>query len=163
ALAARLDVRFVSDRVDVAALARAGRRSIEDAARTARYAFFERAAVACGADVIAVGHTKDDQAETFLLRLLRGARPRGPGRIRPRAGRVIRRLLDIERGTLRDYLSACGQPFREDASNADVAIPRNRVRHEILPLLGSRFSPAITDVLAREAALARQDEEFLQG
>ena len=162
ALCQRLRVPFIADRVDVAALAKRESRSIEDAARRARYAFFERAADACRAELIAVGHTKDDQAETFLLRLVRGAGARGLAAIHPRAGRVIRPLLDIERATLREYLAACGQPFREDASNADTAIPRNRVRHEVLPLLGSRFSPAITDVLAREARLARQDEEFLQ-
>jgi len=162
ALAARLGVRFISERVDVAALAKAERRSVEDAARQARYAFFERAAAECTADVIAVGHTKDDQAETFLLRLLRGAGARGLAGIHPRVGRVIRPLLEIERRLLRDYLAVCGQPFREDASNSDVGIPRNRVRHELLPVLRSRFSPAIVDVLAREAVLARQDEEFLQ-
>ncbi len=161
ALAARAGVPFVADRADVAALARAGRRSIEDAARAARYAFFARAADACGADLVATAHTKDDQAETFLLRLLRGAGTRGLASIRPRAGRVIRPLLDVERAALRAYLASAGQPFREDVSNADVSIPRNRVRHELLPQLRSRFSPAVTDVLAREAALARQDEEFL--
>jgi tRNA(Ile)-lysidine synthase len=162
ALAARAGVPFVAERVDVAALAKAGRRSIEDAARTARYAFFARAADGCGADLVATAHTKDDQAETFLLRLLRGAGSRGLASIRPRTGRVIRPLLDVDRAALRVYLSAEGQPFREDASNADVSIPRNRVRHELLPLLRLRFSPAVTDVLARGAALARQDEEFLQ-
>src|SRR5262249_5158512 len=69
---------------------------------------------------------------------------------------------DIDRAALRDYLASSGQAFREDASNADVSIPRNRVRHELLPLLRSRFSPAISDVLARDAALAGQDEEFLR-
>ena len=171
ALAARLGVPFVAERADVTALARAQKRSIEDAARVARYAFFTRAADALGADTIAVAHTRDDQAETFLLRLLRGAGTRGLAAIHPRvrlpagapAARrwVIRPLLDVERGALRDYLAARGETFREDASNADVAIPRNRVRHEVIPYFRSHFSPAVTDVLAREAALARQDEEFL--
>jgi len=173
ALAARFDVPFLAGRVDVAALARAGKRSLEDAARTARYAFLERAADTLGADAIAVAHTKDDQAETFLLRLLRGAGARGLAAIRPRvrlpAGTpearrwVIRPLIDLERAALREYLAAGGQAFREDATNADVSIPRNRVRHELIPLLESRFSPAVVDVLAREAALARDDEDFLQG
>src|ERR1051326_2856641 len=160
-LAERLGVRFISKRIDVAALAKAERRSIEDAARRARYAFLDEAADACAADAIAVGHTKDDQAETFLLRLVRGAGARGLAAIHPRAGRVIRPLIDVDRSALREFLAGLGQRFREDASNADVGIPRNRVRHELLPLLQSRFSPAITDVLAREAALARHDEEFL--
>jgi tRNA(Ile)-lysidine synthase len=79
----------------------------------------------------------------------------------PRAGRVIRPLLEIERDALRAYLAAQGETFREDATNADVVIARNRIRHEVIPYLRSHFSPAITDVLAREAALARRDEEFL--
>ena len=161
ALAARLDVPFVSERMDVRRLAREQKRSLEDAARRARYAFLERAADRLEADRIAVAHTRDDQAETFLIRLIRGAGTRGLGAIRPRAGRVVRPLLDIDRAELEAYLRQREQPHREDASNADVSIPRNRIRHELLPLLQSRFSPAITDVLAREAALARQDEDFL--
>jgi tRNA(Ile)-lysidine synthase len=162
ALAAELRVPFRAERRDIAALARAQKRSIEDAARSARYAFLEAAAAALGADLVAVAHTRDDQAETFLLRLLRGAGTRGLAAIHPRAGRVIRPLLDVARADLRDYLAASRQSFREDASNADVTIPRNRVRHELLPYLESQFSPAITDVLSREATLARQDEEFLR-
>ena len=161
ALAARIGVPFVAERIDVTALARAQKRSIEDAARTARHAFFARAAAALGADAIAVAHTRDDQAETFLLRLIRGAGTRGLAAIQPRAGRVIRPLLDIERDALRAYRAAHGETFREDSTNADVAIARNRIRHEVIPFLRSHFSPGITDVLAREAALARQDEEFL--
>lgn len=162
ALAERMSVPFVNDSVDVAALARRDSRSIEDAARRARYAFLERAADALGADVVATGHTRDDQAETFLLRMLRGAGTRGLGGIRPRTGRIVRPLLDVSREQLRAYLAAEGQTFREDASNADVRIARNRVRHELLPLLERRFSGAIVKVLAREAALAGRDEDFLQ-
>ena len=162
ALAARLNLPFVSERIDVGELARRQKRSVEDAARIARYAFLERAAERLGADVIAVAQTRDDQAETFLLRLLRGSGTRGLGGIRPRAGRVIRPLLDTSRSELRQYLAERADSFREDASNSDVAILRNRVRHEVIPLLQSRFSPAITDVLARDAALAQQDEDFLR-
>jgi tRNA(Ile)-lysidine synthase len=171
ALAARLHLPFVAERIDVAARAREQKRSLEDAARTARYGFLERAADALGADAIAVAHTMDDQAETFLLRLLRGAGTRGLAAIHPRMRLptvapevrrwVIRPLIDVERSALRDWLEARRETFREDASNADVTFTRNRVRHELIPLLQSRFSPQTTTVLAREAALARQDEEFL--
>src|SRR5258708_848967 len=161
ALAARLEVPFRAERTDVAALARAQKRSIEDAARSARHEFFARAAGDLDAGVIAVAHTKEDQAETFLLRLLRGSGTRGLAAIQPRAGRVVRPLLEIAREELRAYLRSRGQAFREDSSNANVTIPRNRIRHELIPYLESHFSPGITDVLAREAALARQDEEFL--
>ena len=163
ALAAELGVPFQAARADVAALARAQKRSVEDAARRARHEFFERAAGELSADVIAVAHTTEDQAETFLLRLLRGSGTRGLAAIQPRAGRVVRPLLEVARQDLRAFLASRGQAFRQDSSNADVRIPRNRIRHEVIPYLQSHFSPAITDVLAREAALARQDEDFLRG
>jgi tRNA(Ile)-lysidine synthase len=160
-IAARLGIPIVTEAVDVAAVARASKRSLEDAARTVRYAFLERAADSLQADVIAVAHTREDQAETFLLRLLRGAGTRGLAAIQPRLGRVIRPLLEVSRAELREYLAGLGELFREDASNADVRIPRNRVRHELIPYLETHFSGGLTDVLSREAELARVDEAFL--
>ena len=160
-LAADLGLPFEAGRADVAGLARAAGRSIEDAARTARYAFLQEAADRTDAAAIAVGHTQDDQAETFLLRLIRGAGPAGLAGIRPRSGRVIRPLLDISRSDLRDYAAAHGLRCREDSSNADPHIPRNRIRLELLPFLRA-YSPAISETLAREAAVARMDEEFLE-
>jgi tRNA(Ile)-lysidine synthase len=159
-VAAAEGVPFLAGRADVAALARESGRSLEDAARQARYAWLEAAAGEAGADAIAVGHSQDDQAETFLLRLIRGAGPAGLAGIRPRSGLVIRPLLDIPRAELRAYAAGHALPFREDSSNADVRIPRNRIRLELLPQL-SLFSPAIAATLAREAALAREDDEFL--
>ncbi|MGH9310925.1 MAG: tRNA lysidine(34) synthetase TilS, partial [Vicinamibacterales bacterium] len=86
---------------DVANRARAARRSIEDMARSLRYGFLEEAAASAGAEAIAVGHTLDDQAETFLLRLIRGAGARGLAGIRPRAGRIVRPLIEISRADVR--------------------------------------------------------------
>ena len=159
-LAAGLGIPIEVASADVRAIARTARRSIEDAARTARYAFFEAAADRLAADAIAVGHSLDDQAETFLLRLIRGAGARGLGGIRPRVGRVIRPLLEISRDDLRAYAAERRLAFREDASNEDVSIPRNRVRHRLMPLL-RECSPGVADALAREAELARTDEDFL--
>jgi tRNA(Ile)-lysidine synthase len=161
-LAAEVGLPFRSDLIDVRARATRLRVSLEDAGRQARYELFERVAAEMDAQVIATGHTRDDQAETFLLRLIRGAGPRGLAGIHPRAGQVVRPLLDLRRDELREYLASVGQPFRDDESNRDLSIPRNRVRHELLPLLARDFSPAVTDVLAREAAIARQDEDRLQ-
>jgi len=155
-LAESLCVPLFANRGDVAALAQRERRSLEDAARTARYAWFDQARAKSGAAVIALGHTRDDQAETFLLRLLRGAGPRGLGGMHPKNGAVVRPLLECRREELREWLRARELPFVEDESNADVSIPRNRVRAELVPLLEQRFNPAIVDVLADEAALSRE-------
>jgi tRNA(Ile)-lysidine synthase len=162
ALAASLGRAFIADRGDVAGLARRERRSIEDAARDARYEFLERARVQANADVVALGHTRDDQAETFLLRLLRGAGSRGLAAMHPRRGMIIRPLIDCRRSELRDYLAEQGMAFVEDVSNDDVSIPRNRVRAELLPLLIGRFNPSIVDVLADEADLAREEWRWME-
>ena len=115
--------------------ARRERRSVEDAAHELRYEFLSRARVHFRADCVALGHTRDDQAETFLLRLVRGAGARGLAGMHPRRDRFIRPLLECRRADLRSYLEARGIRFVYDASNDDVAIPRNRVRAELLPLL----------------------------
>jgi tRNA(Ile)-lysidine synthase len=161
-MAARLGLKIEIGRADVRALAQAERRSTEDAARTLRYAFLEEAADALTADVIAVGHTIDDQAETFLLRLIRGAGPRGLAGIFPRSGRVVRPLIEVHRARLREYAASLNLAFCDDATNADVSIPRNRVRHELIPYLEREFSPGVVNVLAREAAVARDDEAHLE-
>jgi tRNA(Ile)-lysidine synthase len=154
-------VPIVVGRADVADLATRSGRSIEDMARSARYQFLADASEQLRADAIAVGHSLDDQAETFLLRLIRGAGARGLAGIRPRADKVVRPLLEISRADLRTYAAQHRLAFREDATNADVGIPRNRVRLELIPALQG-YSPAIVTILAREAALAREDEEYLQ-
>jgi tRNA(Ile)-lysidine synthase len=105
--------------------------------------------------VVALGHTRDDQAETFLLRLLRGAGSRGLAGMHPRHGAVIRPVLECRRHELRAYLESRQIPFVTDESNADVSIPRNRVRVELLPLLEARFNPAVVDALADAAEVAR--------
>ena len=159
--AGALGVRCVTDREDVAARAKRSGQSIEDAARTARHEFLERARVALDADVVAVGHTLDDQAETLLLRMLRGAGPRGLSGMHPRSGSVVRPLLACRRDDLKSWLAdrrARGMPacdYVTDETNADVTIPRNRVRLELIPFLQARFNPSIVETLANEAALFR--------
>jgi len=161
AAADAIGVPLFVEREDVAARARRERRSIEDAARTARHAFFERARSQFGADAIALGHTRDDQAETFLLRLIRGAGPRGLAAMYPRKDHVIRPFLGIRRDDLRAWLDERHLRFVEDETNADVSIPRNRVRAELLPFLVERFNPSIVDALADEADIARETWEWM--
>jgi tRNA(Ile)-lysidine synthase len=161
-VAERLELPMYVERVDVPALAVQERRSIEDAAHAARYEFFERARRDAGADLVALGHTRDDQAETFLLRLLRGAGMSGLSAMRPRHGAIVRPLLDCRRAALRQFLRDRSETFIEDASNQDVAVPRNRVRAELMPLLEARFNAGVVDVLADEAALVREAWQWME-
>ena len=161
--ASKLDLPIDVERIDVAALAPTLQASIEHAAHVARYEFYERAATRLNATHVAVAHTKDDQAETFLLRLLRGAGPRGLGGMHPRAGVVVRPLIETSRAAVRAFVAEGRLEFREDASNHDLTIPRNRIRHELLPLVERSYAPGIVDALDRAAAIAREDAEYLDG
>jgi tRNA(Ile)-lysidine synthase len=161
ALCDRLSVDFVAERVDVPAAAARDRVSLEVAARRARHRFFEDVLRARIANVVATAHTEDDQAETVLLRIVRGAGPRGLAGMRPRRDHLVRPLLVVTRQELREALAARGQEWREDATNADLANPRNRVRRELLPYLAEHFNPSVTRALARLADVARGEEAWL--
>jgi len=156
-IAEKLDRPFVSESGDVTTRARNEKRSVEDAARRARHEFLERARQQIGADVIALGHTRDDQAETYLLRMLRGAGQRGLASMHPKNGRLVRPLIECRRAELRDYLDAKPLAYVHDESNDDVSIPRNRVRAELLPFLEQRFNPGIVEALADQADIAREE------
>jgi tRNA(Ile)-lysidine synthase len=160
-LARDLGLPLALEQADVAGYAHRERRSIEDAAHQLRHEFLSRALAHFRADCVALGHTRDDQAETFLLRLTRGAGARGLAGMHPRRDRFIRPLLECRRADLRAYLAVRGSRFVHDASNQDVAVPRNRVRAELLPLLATRFNSRIVDVLADEAEIAREEWHWL--
>ena len=161
ALGERLNVSMVVGDVNVAEYAASERLSIEEAARRARYAFLHRCAADLGADRIASGHTRDDQAETFLLKLIRGAGLSGLGGIYPRRGILVRPLLDASRNDLRDYLRTRGESWVEDETNADVTNPRNRIRHRVIPELDAAYGGPTTMSIARAAGLAREDGAWL--
>ena len=160
-LADRLALRIHVQRSDVKGYAHAQNLSVEDAARRIRYDFMEQAAVLAGADRIAVGHTQDDQAETFLLKLMRGAGLTGLAGIHPKRGRVIRPLLDVSRSDLRAYLASRGETWIEDESNADLDNPRNRIRHVVLPELDGAAAGPTRPSIARAAGLIREDGQWL--
>jgi tRNA(Ile)-lysidine synthase len=160
ALAEGLGVPCVVRRIDVPTLMKTTGRSMEASAREARYAAYEDGARRLEASHVATGHTADDQAETVMLRLLRGSGLRGVSAVRPRRGRYVRPLIDCRRDALRRYLADRGQDFREDSSNRDLAIPRNQLRHSLMPLI-DRLWPGGSMALARFAELAAADELFL--
>ncbi len=162
AVAARYGIPFFGRSADVAALTRAWGASPEEGARRARYEALEEAAAEWGADLAALGHTADDRVETFLLRLLAGAGTRGLGSIQPRRGMYIRPLIDTWRRELEEHW-APGLPFppRLDPTNRDENIPRNRVRHRLLPLLEREYNPSVREVLLREAEILSEDGQLL--
>jgi tRNA(Ile)-lysidine synthase len=134
-VAAKYGAQVVFGTGDVAAHARASRQSIEAAARDLRYAFLERTADETGANVIATAHTRDDQIETVLMRIIRGAGSRGLRGIPGRRGRIVRPLLGVKRVETVGYCQTHGVPHVIDISNADRRFFRNRVRHDVLPSL----------------------------
>jgi tRNA(Ile)-lysidine synthase len=160
-LAARAGLRIVVQSEDVKGYARRRNLSVEDAARRIRYDFMEQTADALPADRIAVGHTQDDQAETFLLKLIRGAGLTGLAGIHPRRGRIVRPLLDVSRADLRGYLAGRRQRWIDDETNDDLENPRNRIRHVVLPELDCAAKSATRPAIARAAGLARDDAEWL--
>jgi tRNA(Ile)-lysidine synthase len=160
-LAGRLGLPIEVETVQVNEFAASEGLSLEDAGRRLRYRFLERSAASLGADVVAVGHTQDDQAETFQMKLMRGASLTGLGGIYPRRGAVVRPLLDVSRAELRSYLSDLGEIWMDDETNDDLRNPRNRIRHRVLPELDAALGGATRPNLARAAALAREDAEWL--
>ncbi|MCX7972929.1 MAG: tRNA lysidine(34) synthetase TilS [Candidatus Aminicenantes bacterium] len=154
---------LVLKRVDVRAYARKRRLNLEEAGRELRYHFLEETRKRLGATKIATGHNLDDQAETFLLRLIRGSGPRGLRGILPEIeGKIIRPLIFFRRREIETYLKELKIPFCLDESNFDRRFLRNRLRLELIPLLEERFNPQIVANLARMADILREEEDFLE-
>lgn len=161
--ARRLGLQFHGSGADVAAIARAGKRNLEATARDLRYGFFFSLVRQGKLDKVATAHTANDQAETVLLRLIRGAGTRGLGGIHPtlRDG-VVRPFLTLTRAEVEDEIRLRGLAFRTDPSNHDARFARNRLRKRVLPLLESEFNPRVVESLASFADWAHDDEVFLQ-
>lgn len=161
ALAARLGLPCTADRRDVRAAKRKDE-SLEEAARRVRRAFLAEAAAARGAAAIATGHTLDDQAETILMRLARGAGPSALAAMAPAGpGPFVRPLLGLERAELRGWLRGKRLPFRDDPSNESPAFDRNRVRRLVIPLLAKTLNPRAARHIVDAAARLREDAAYL--
>ncbi|MCX5758814.1 MAG: tRNA lysidine(34) synthetase TilS, partial [Candidatus Hydrogenedentes bacterium] len=145
--------------------ARAMGRSFEEHARAVRYAFFAETAHAHRYTAIATGHHADDQAETLLMRLVRGTSGRGlagiPYRREQDGVRIVRPLLDCGHDAILHYLERNALEYRTDASNVDERYFRNRIRHRLLPELAREYNPNLRDALSRLAALLQDDEQLL--
>jgi tRNA(Ile)-lysidine synthase len=151
------------ERVDVPRLADEGGLTLEEAGRIVRYRFFEKVLQDVRGHKVALGHNRDDQAETILHHILRGTGMQGLQGIKPvRQNKFIRPLIEVSRAEIEEYCHQNGLEFRVDATNRDVAYTRNRIRHELIPYIKQHFNPNIVDALVRMGAIIRDEEEFLQ-
>jgi tRNA(Ile)-lysidine synthase len=161
-----LRVRFHSKRTHVLQLAQRRGVSLEMAARDARHRVYRDTARRDGYTVTATGHTADDQAETVILRLARGAGTGGLGAIRHRTQhgdlQLIRPLRDVSRDTLVRYARKEGHTWREDESNMSRAFLRNRVRHDVLPVIRDSLNPRFTEAACRAGDILAADEAWLE-
>ncbi len=160
-VAASLDLPFDAVHIDVAIEAARRRWSLERTAHALRHAAFRLVARRRGASRVALGHTLDDQAETVLMRFLRGAGTRGLAGMWPSQGLLIRPLLEVRRADVEHYGRERGLTWREDATNEDLGVFRNRVRHVVLPALTGVAGPRLPDRLARQAGMWRDDDRWL--
>lgn len=151
----------VCEEADVAALANERGIGIQEAAREARYRFFQRLARRWGADRIALAHHGDDQVETVLFRFIRGTGPRGLAGIPPVRGPIIRPLIEVPKSAILEHLRAHGLSYRADPSNVDVGYQRNRIRLELIPYIEERYNPAFRQAVMRLAHILREEQQFL--
>ena len=164
-LAMQFELPLQRERVDVPAHSRTVKLSLESAARELRYRFFKHLLTDGQCDKIATAHTLDDQAETVLLRILRGTGTRGLAAIPPLrnvstdlAAHIVRPLLNTGRAAIESYLREIGQPWREDSTNRDPQHLRNRIRQHLLPQLEREYNPALRQSLVNLAEIARAEE-----
>lgn len=170
-LCERLGVPLTVFHVDTAARQASEREGVEEAARELRYAALREMLAGNKVDAVATAHTLDDQAETVVMKLLRGAWTEGLGGISPvvqetgggerGSGRIVRPLLGARRAEIEAFLKARGQAWREDATNRDISLTRNRVRHELMPVLRG-FNPCVDELLSNMAEVARDEEAHWQ-
>ncbi|OGW77154.1 MAG: tRNA lysidine(34) synthetase TilS [Omnitrophica bacterium RIFCSPLOWO2_02_FULL_45_16] len=159
-----LNLGFIHKKIDLSKKRSKGS-SMEEAARKERYEFFNEAALSAGANVAATGHTLDDQAETILMRIIKGASLKGIVGISPvreeRGIRIIRPLFELEKGEIEKYLDERGLEYRIDSTNKEPLYFRNVVRKEILPFL-EKYNPRLKRVLCSLAEHLREDFEFIR-
>lgn len=166
-IAERFKLGIVCERIDVPKVVKEKGLSAEEAARQKRYGFFAKVCKKKGIKKIAVGHNKDDQAETVLLRLLRGAGITGLGGMSPvkemKGITIIRPLIEISRKEIEDFIEANRLGFRHDSSNDKTVFTRNRIRKELIPYLEKNFNPNIKELLFNMAENLREENNFIEG
>ena len=163
ALATSLEIEYLRSEAEVARVARERRRNVEATARDLRYRFFFSLVDQGRLDSVVTAHTANDQAETVMMRLLRGAGTRGLGGIYPRLdGKVVRPFMGLTRADVMREIAARGLAYRVDSSNLSTRLRRNKIRMELLPLLEKEYNPEIIPLLNQLAERARDDEACLE-
>ncbi|KPK76661.1 MAG: hypothetical protein AMJ89_03810 [candidate division Zixibacteria bacterium SM23_73] len=161
-LASKLNLKFFSKSIDVKKEARKKKLSLEEAARLVRYRYLENLADRIKAQKIAMGHHADDQAETFLMRLLRGAGGSGLSGIPPKRGKIVRPLIEIKKEEIEKFLKQKGLSYRTDSSNLLPNYFRNKIRLLLLPQIKKNFNPKIVDVLNRASNIISLQQQYVE-
>ena len=163
-LSAGMGIACVSKKVDIYALQEGKGQSLEEICREERYRFLHETAEQCGAVKIAVGHHRDDQAETVLHHLLRGSGAAGLRGILPVwDGRLIRPLLDVGKTGILEFLRREGLAYVRDSSNESPLFLRNRIRNELIPELVAHYNPQLIGGLCQTAGIIRREDDYLRG
>lgn len=161
-LCAGMGIACICKTVDIHELQAGSGKSIEEVGREERYRFLHTTAEGCGAQKIATGHHRGDQAETVLINLLRGSGPEGLKGITPvRGGHIIRPLLHVGRAEILDFLNREGLAYVVDSSNLSPMFLRNRIRNELIPELAKRYNPRIVEGLCHMAEIVRREDDYL--
>lgn len=136
--------------------------NLENCLRTIRYEYFEKIRKELNYDLIAVAHNQDDQAETVLMRIIRGSGLNGLSAMKPKSGKIIRPLLQTSKSEILTFLKDNSLKFRKDKSNLDEKFTRNNIRHKLLPYLEKNFNPAIKNTLSQWSVSVADDYEFIE-
>ena len=162
-LSRKMNVNFFTQKVNIRELQQNASKSLEEVAREERYRFLYQMAKEHGAVKIATGHHRDDQAETFLINLIRGSGLEGLKGIAPiRDSWLIRPLLYVGRDEILDFLKTEGLSYMRDSSNLDSSFLRNRIRNKLIPELKKRYNPQMAAGLARTAEIIRVEDDYMQ-
>jgi len=166
ALTKRLGLVIESGEADVSDLTKEKGLSLEEAARIERYNFFKYVAQKNSIKKIAVGHTRDDQVETVLMRMIRGSGMMGLSGISPVREifglTVVRPLIEVSRSEIEEFVKSNKLEFRHDATNDEIIFTRNKIRHELLPYLEENFNPNIKEILSNMADNLRSENDFIE-
>ena len=154
--------KFYSEKIDIKRYAKEKHLSLEVAGREVRYSLFQHQATSSDCTLIATAHTLDDQVETILYRIMKGTGLKGLEGIRIKRGNIIRPLLFATKRQVYDYARKHQIPFNEDHTNRDEQIPRNYIRHQLIPAIRSGLNPALEDAILNLSAIARDANAFIQ-